>query len=263
MREYALDGELGKGGYGFVMAARHRRDGYEVAVKFITKARIPAVSWSIDDCGRPVPKEARILSQLDHPGIVKFYDLFEDDVYFYMVCLLVRLYALPLCLTHVQIQELHGSPWFRKKSNNFINGPQSSQGNSAPVDENRLPTSGHSQPPLSPLANAALPQHSTQNVNVLAPSKVANGHLARPSPVRRASHDLFECIESTKNKRFSEEDAKYIFAQVVDVVIYLDQHGIAHSDIKDENVVIDSDLKVCPSSAHSHSLICVSVGTGH
>ena len=85
VREYALDGELGKGGYGFVMAARHRRDGHEVAVKFITKAKIPPVSWSVDDCGRPVPKEARLLSQLDHPGIVKFLDLFEDDVYFYLV----------------------------------------------------------------------------------------------------------------------------------------------------------------------------------
>ena len=76
VREYALDGELGKGGYGFVMAATHRRDGHEVAVKFITKLKIPPVSWSVDDCGRPVPKEARLLSQLDHPGIVKFLDLF-------------------------------------------------------------------------------------------------------------------------------------------------------------------------------------------
>lgn len=86
VREYALDGELGKGGYGFVMAARHRREGHEVAVKFIMKNRIPQIGWSVDDCGRNVPKEARLLSQLSHPGIVKFYDLFEDDIFFYLVC---------------------------------------------------------------------------------------------------------------------------------------------------------------------------------
>jgi serine/threonine protein kinase len=55
---------------------------------------------------------------------------------------------------------------------------------------------------------------------------------------------LFECLEQSKNKRFSEKDAKFIFAQVVDIVDYLDRHGITHCDIKDENVVVDKDLRV-------------------
>lgn len=74
--------------------------------------------------------------------------------------------------------------------------------------------------------------------------KLGKGPLARPTFGRRASHDLFECIEQSKNKRFSEEDAKYVFAQLVDVVDYLDNIGITHCDIKDENVVVDKDLKV-------------------
>lgn len=62
--------------------------------------------------------------------------------------------------------------------------------------------------------------------------------------IRRPSHDLFECIEQSEYKRLSEKQARYVFAQVVDVVYYLDNQGITHRDIKDENLVIDRDLKV-------------------
>jgi serine/threonine protein kinase len=67
---------------------------------------------------------------------------------------------------------------------------------------------------------------------------------SRPDIGRRASHDLFECIEQSENKRLTDLQARYVFAQVVDVVDYLDRQGIAHRDIKDENIVIDKNLKV-------------------
>lgn len=72
----------------------------------------------------------------------------------------------------------------------------------------------------------------------------------RPNFSRRASHDLFECIEQSKHKRLSENQARYVFAQVVEAVYYLDSQGITHCDIKDENLLVDSDLKVrlCPCS---------------
>ena len=59
---------------------------------------------------------------------------------------------------------------------------------------------------------------------------------------RRASCDLFECIE--QHSRFDAETAKYVFRQIVDVVAALGALGICHRDIKDENIVISSDLKV-------------------
>lgn len=85
VRSYALEGELGSGGYGFVMAARHRMQNHEVAVKFIAKAKIPKHGWHTSADGRKVPKEAVFLSMLNHPGIVKFHELFEDEVFFYLV----------------------------------------------------------------------------------------------------------------------------------------------------------------------------------
>ena len=73
-------------------------------------------------------------------------------------------------------------------------------------------------------------------------------HPATGSPchskIVRPSHDLFECIEQSPHKRLTEDQARYIFAQVVEVVYYLDSIGITHRDIKDENLVIDKDLKV-------------------
>lgn len=69
-------------------------------------------------------------------------------------------------------------------------------------------------------------------------------HAPFPQFTRRASHDLFECIEQTPNKRLSEDQARYIFAQVVEAACYLDSQGITHRDIKDENLIIDGNLKV-------------------
>lgn len=83
--------------------------------------------------------------------------------------------------------------------------------------------------------------------NISVPKKHPSVSLGVPKPryPRRPSHDLFECIEQTKHKRLSEKQARYIMAQVVEAVFYLDSHGICHRDIKDENLLIDKNFKVC------------------
>lgn len=71
-----------------------------------------------------------------------------------------------------------------------------------------------------------------------------------PKMTRRASYDLFECIEQTEDKRFCEVKSHRVFTQIVDIVHRLDELGISHRDIKDENLVVDRNLKVCPRCFH-------------
>jgi serine/threonine protein kinase len=75
----------------------------------------------------------------------------------------------------------------------------------------------------------------------------------RPTFLRRPSYDLFECIE--QHSYLPENIAKYIFAQVVDIVLYLDSLGVVHRDIKDENLLVDENFKVrslCTFNAITH-----------
>ena len=135
-----------------------------------------------------------------------------------------------------QVQELHGTPWLKKSMIN--KGDKGMMATSTPpVHQTYKRASSNSKSPKQ-----------LQDIEADSRLKVDSATLIpRPSAVRRISHDLFECLEQSKNKRFPENDAKYIFAQVVDVVDYLDRHGITHCDIKDENVVVDKNLRVCIS----------------
>lgn len=169
---YTIGDELGSGGFGFVVAARRNTDGLPVAVKFIFKKKVPAHGWVRDPKLGVIPMEAFVLKVVDHPGVVKFIDLFDDHQFFYLV------------------MELHGTPW---------------------------------QPPAS--------------------EPVAPINALRPAPMmRRSSRDLFECIE--QHSKLTEEQARWVFAQVVETVWHLDRIGICHRDIKDENCVVDADFNV-------------------
>ena len=94
VRWYQLGDELGAGGYGFVLTALHRLELREVAVKFIIKAKVPEHAWMEDKSARRVPTEALLLGLLNHPNIVNCIDLFEDELYFYLVsCHMTTLYT--------------------------------------------------------------------------------------------------------------------------------------------------------------------------
>ncbi|EMD37815.1 hypothetical protein CERSUDRAFT_49717 [Gelatoporia subvermispora B] len=259
VRTYHLDDELGAGGYGFVMTARHRGDGHEVAVKFIIKDKVPEHAWWEDEVFGKVPTEVMLLSLINHENIVRCLDLFEDEVYFYLV------------------QELHGTPWVSKKKKKskqvtapgkLVALPSSSMPSLTPSPSyesnvDSLPNT----PPQVCVDSLSGPQEELaaggQDPACVEPhcfsSHLAEGgekenqehllqpvtsSLVRPNFSRRPSYDLFECIEQSKHKRLSEVQARYIFAQVVEAVHYLDSQGITHCDIKDENLVVDSDMKV-------------------
>ncbi|KAJ3551415.1 hypothetical protein NM688_g4713 [Phlebia brevispora] len=273
VRTYHLGDELGAGGYGFVMTAKHRAEGYEVAVKFIIKEKVPEHAWWDDEVLGRVPTEVMVMSLISHENIVKCLDLFEDDLYFYLVRE-PAIYVTREFMVPTQVQELHGTPWVsrRKKKVKQITAPGKLVVPS---------TSALSTPALTPSpstdSNVSLPstppQVAIDDVEMVsateedekdrgAESSSLEGSTAdsgeakenteallqppppRPNFSRRPSYDLFECIEQSKHKRLSENTARFIFAQVVEAVFYLDSQGITHCDIKDENIVIDSNFKV-------------------
>ena len=86
-RVYLLGDELGSGGYGFVMTALHRRLKSEVAVKFVIKEKVPEQAWINHETLGRIPMEIMLLRIINHENIVKCLDVFEDQLFFYVVSL--------------------------------------------------------------------------------------------------------------------------------------------------------------------------------
>ncbi|BGP00581.1 CAMK/CAMKL/PASK protein kinase [Rhodotorula toruloides ATCC 204091] len=235
---YTLADELGAGGFGFVVRASRNHDSRSVAVKFIERAKIPSHGWvksrswgDTPGLTQPtgpklVPMEAFVLRSIRHEGVVAFIDLFEDDEYFYLV------------------MEHHGSPWQIPEKHA---GEQQLVGPPSPSSAAMSPTLTSSWPRLAPGQQTVTPTSSPTMCSSPLPDSPASSptYLAPPRPppmMRRSSHDLFECIE--QHSRFDERTAKYVFAQIVEIVYALQQMGICHRDIKDENIVITHDYRV-------------------
>jgi hypothetical protein len=119
------------------------------------------------------------------------------------------------------VMELHGNPW-TKAANSTPKKPATSSGWS-----------------LNPFT-----KHSaSRDKKVLTPNINTTNIPTPPLMIRRPSHDLFECIET--QAKFSESQGRHIFRQIVDAVHYLDSSlDVVHRDIKDENIIISSDLSV-------------------
>lgn len=150
-----------------------------------------------------VPLEAYILRRIRHPGVVAFLDLLEDDHAFYLV------------------MEHHGTPWLvpEQPAGRISSGPASLEATSY-SDSSSSPTSasGGSDSGSSVASNGPP-----------TPNLAASLAPPRPAPMlRRSSCDLFECIE--RHSRLPEDQAKFVFAQIVDVVNYLASYGIYHRE---------------------------------
>lgn len=104
-----------------------------------------------------------------------------------------------------QVQELHGDPW----SGDHTLHATLPEGYTDPVRRCSLLQIPSYQSP-SPLVSPLSPLHMDLNPfdnQQLRP----DGPVVRPRMGRRASHDLFEAVESV---RFTEEEAKWIFNQI-------------------------------------------------
>lgn len=229
---YTIADELGSGGFGFVVSATRNVDLRPVAVKFIWKDKVPTHGWVRDPNLGVIPLEAFVLRVVDHPCVVKFIDLFDDEEFFYLV------------------MEMHGTPWqapeaAQPKADSTVATQPVREGSSSDAQTLQSPQVAVFAPDGTDATDALLsmPPSVPTMSPVASPDQSLGLTPPRPAPMeRRTSHDLFECIE--QHTRFSEEVAAWVFAQIVEAVYYLAKLGICHRDIKDENCVIDSDYNV-------------------
>ena len=74
---YEVIKKIGEGSFGKIYKVRNKQSGDIRAMKQITKAKIPNLE--------KFKTEIKILSILDHPNIVRLFEVFEDDKFFYLL----------------------------------------------------------------------------------------------------------------------------------------------------------------------------------
>jgi serine/threonine protein kinase len=81
---YEVGEVLGKGKYGTVRQARHLLSDRECAVKLVKKKDLDIKELEL------LRREIEVLKVCQHPNIIKFYDVFENEHYIYIVMELLR-----------------------------------------------------------------------------------------------------------------------------------------------------------------------------
>ncbi|XP_044133601.1 serine/threonine-protein kinase SIK2-like [Bufo gargarizans] len=76
---YDIERTLGKGNFAVVKLARHRITKTEVAIKIIDKSQLDAVNLE------KIYREVQIMKMLDHPHIIKLYQVMETKNMLYLV----------------------------------------------------------------------------------------------------------------------------------------------------------------------------------
>ncbi|XP_053449064.1 serine/threonine-protein kinase SIK2 isoform X3 [Nycticebus coucang] len=76
---YDIEGTLGKGNFAVVKLGRHRITKTEVAIKIIDKSQLDAVNLE------KIYREVQIMKMLDHPHIIRLYQVMETKSMLYLV----------------------------------------------------------------------------------------------------------------------------------------------------------------------------------
>jgi len=76
---YQIEDELGAGSFGVVRLATNKSTGEEVAVKIIDRKGLQ------EDDEVALRTEVQILSEVDHPNVVKMIEVFDEEEFLYIV----------------------------------------------------------------------------------------------------------------------------------------------------------------------------------
>lgn len=90
--DYEIVGLLGSGAFATVHRVRHRGDGQQYAMKVMEKQKLlrGADKRRLDEMVDQVLREARLLRMIDHPNVIRFIDIFEDNERLFLVMELVE-----------------------------------------------------------------------------------------------------------------------------------------------------------------------------
>ena len=77
---YKIEETIGEGTFGKVKLATHIKLNEKVAIKFINKNRL-----NNKGDNERIKNELKIITKLDHPNILKAFEVFEDDDNYYLV----------------------------------------------------------------------------------------------------------------------------------------------------------------------------------
>ena len=78
--DYKIEETIGEGTYGKVKLATHLATNEKVAIKIIDKSKL--INEGDND---RILNEMKILIKLDHPNILKAFEVFEEEKYYYIV----------------------------------------------------------------------------------------------------------------------------------------------------------------------------------
>jgi Protein kinase domain len=80
---YDLGDKIGEGGFGEVFTVIHKKTGAERAVKVIYKSEDSDIDFEM--VNTTIKNEFNVVKSLDHPNLLKQYEMFEDDEKFMIV----------------------------------------------------------------------------------------------------------------------------------------------------------------------------------
>jgi len=86
---YDFEKEIGSGGYSVVYQGKNKSSGESVAIKCIDLCMIESEATAGVDPLLPLKREIKIMKKIDHPNIIKLFEVFADDEKFYMVMELI------------------------------------------------------------------------------------------------------------------------------------------------------------------------------
>ena len=76
---YQLGNEIGRGGFSVVVEATEKKSGDKYAIKCIKKTMVEGEDIKL------LRREIKIMKRVDHPNILKLFEVFEDDEEFFLV----------------------------------------------------------------------------------------------------------------------------------------------------------------------------------